>query len=223
MRHRQVLVILDYNGTIVEHNKVEVESEVFKGLMDIKSKVPVKFLIVTGRPQELVDKKIMYVADYIAFEDGAYIIDSSGRIVFEYHNTLWNVIKESFIDVLGKPLFNCKVILVYPLRLKRRIQMLTVKLKVEDIVRVAINRDKVIVEPREIGKGFAIKYVIELLNPVKIIGCGDGEIDIEIFKHSHIKIAPYNACRKVKNLADIIADKPNGVGIIDCLRKILLV
>lgn len=76
--------------------------------------------------------------------------------------------------------------------------------------------------PKDVDKGRGVLFIKNLLNfKGKVIAFGDSQNDIPLFRVADVKVAVSNALPEIKELADIVLDKPNGQGVIDFLSKIL--
>jgi hypothetical protein len=86
------------------------------------------------------------------------------------------------------------------------------------------NRGELMVLPAGVSKGSGLQVALEMfgLSAHNTIAVGDAENDHAMFEVAEFAVAPANAVPSVKEHADLVLDKANGIGVIDLLGSALL-
>jgi hypothetical protein len=83
------------------------------------------------------------------------------------------------------------------------------------------NRSDVMILPKGVNKANGVLRALNELNfKGKIYAVGDSENDLSLFEIANVKVAVTNALDEVKRVADIVLDKPNGLGVKELLERI---
>ncbi|MDH5806137.1 MAG: phosphoglycolate phosphatase [Candidatus Methanomethylicaceae archaeon] len=71
------------------------------------------------------------------------------------------------------------------------------------------------------GKGLLLALNLIGIKPEEVLGIGDSITDLEMLKVCGIKAAVANADPRIKEIADIIAEKEFGLGFVEIINKIV--
>lgn len=82
-------------------------------------------------------------------------------------------------------------------------------------LKVAVNRDSIMVLPPEVDKGFGLRAALDDLGdePSHVVAVGDGENDIALLDVAGVAVAVENAVEELKQRADIVLTAPGVEGI----------
>lgn len=88
---------------------------------------------------------------------------------------------------------------------------------------VEYNKGAVMILPPGATKGSGLKYALEELgySTRNVLACGDAENDRSMFEQVDLSVAVSNAIPAIKDLADAVLTKPNGIGSREVMEKLL--
>jgi HAD superfamily hydrolase (TIGR01484 family) len=80
---------------------------------------------------------------------------------------------------------------------------------------VVLNKDSAMVLPDGVNKGSGLQWVLHRLDvsEQEVIGIGDGENDVDLFRASGVRVAVANAVPELKEMADWVTPEPAGIGV----------
>jgi trehalose 6-phosphate synthase/phosphatase len=195
------LVLLDYDGTLVNYEVIPENARLPENLTDIlKSlieKPETKVFIISGRGHEDIDKLLDHLPINIISEHGAMIKEDSGWKRMMAANDLW---KNSIIPILSQAASDCpdsfveekKFSLAWHYRnadsregysYSRKLIRILEKLILSYNLKILDGNKVVEVLTNEIGKGKAVKKLIEKKNYDFILSIGDDTTDEEMFEY----------------------------------------
>jgi trehalose 6-phosphate synthase/phosphatase len=195
------LVLLDYDGTLVNYELIPENARLPEKLTDIlKSlieKPETKVFIISGRGHEDIDKLLDHLPINIISEHGAMIKEDNGWKEMMAANDLW---KSSVIPILNQAASDCpksfveekKFSLAWHYRntdsragysYSRKLIRILEKLILSYNLKILDGNKVVEVLTNEIGKGKAVKKLIEKKNYDFILSIGDDTTDEEMFEY----------------------------------------
>jgi len=215
------LIALDYHGTTSDRKDRglwTVRSEVIEALIKARKTV-LKIAIITSGTGKTIPQKIKNLAHVLAFESGS-VFHYGGKVYVDKPNS-WDSIRHVLLNSKLKPKAIGKVVIIYGAKVHGELEEILHIHGLLDHVRIVKNINRLIVAPKGYGKDRALKTVRKLLN-IKgaIVAIGDGENDYYLLREADIGIAPANAVDEVKEVADYICDKPNGLCVKEVIEKI---
>jgi len=195
------LVLLDYDGTLVNYTPVPDSARLPDNLIDILIKLigtPLtEVFIVTGRGYQDIDKILNHLQVNIIAEHGA-MIKESGIWMNQINNTtLW---KETMIPILKQITLKCPGSFVeektYSLTWHYRNadsqsghtnsrELIRILEKIIHLYNLKILDGKKVVEImcREVGKGIAVRKLFEQKHYDFVLSVGDDATDEEMFEY----------------------------------------
>jgi trehalose 6-phosphate synthase/phosphatase len=195
------IVLLDYDGTLVDYEEIPVNARLSEHLSSIlkslTEKPGTKVYIVSGRAHQEIDKLLDHLPVSIISEHGSLIKTGNDWVGVIPENHLW---KEPVIQFLRQAVHDCpgsyveekKFSLAWHYRnadpqtgfdqsrkligiLERSIASLNLKI---------LDGNKVVeILPVDIGKGKAVKKLIDMDNYDFILSIGDDATDEEMFEY----------------------------------------
>lgn len=216
------LLALDYHGTISDRKSKglwTVRPEVIEALIKARKR-GLKIAIITSGTGKTVPQKVKNLAHILAFENGS-VFHYGGKVYVDKPNG-WDSIRHILLNSKLKPKAVGKVVIIYGAKVRGELEEILHTHGLFDYVRIVKNINRLIVAPKGYGKDRALKTVRKLLN-VKgaIVAIGDGENDYYLLREADIGIAPANAVDEVKEVANYICDKPDGLCVKEVIEKIL--
>ena len=216
------LLALDYHGTISGRKSKglwTVQPEVIEALINAR-RAGIKIAIVTSGTGRTVPQEIRNLAHILAFENGS-VFHYGGKIYVEKPDG-WDNIRKILLSSQLKPKAVGKVVIVYGTKVRGELEEILHTHGLFDYVCIVKNINRLIVAPRGYGKGRALKTIKKLLNiKGKTVAIGDGENDYYLLREADLGVAPANAVDEVKEVANYVCDKPNGLCVKDVIEKIL--
>jgi len=212
------LIALDYHGTLSfkkERGIWNVSPDVVEALIRAK-RYGLKLAILTSGSGKTVPEDIRSLSDILAFENGTVFLVNNKCIMYKPKE--WDEIREIFLSENVKPRSIGKVVIVYSGSYIRRLKEIIMKHGLQDYVDTIRNVNRVVIAPKNSGKDVALKRIRKILN-IKglVLALGDGENDVKLLEEADIGIAPANAVKEVKSVADYICDEANG----ECVKKVI--
>ncbi len=87
---------------------------------------------------------------------------------------------------------------------------------------LVLNRDQVLLLPSGVDKGSGVIRAITRYgarHEIELTSFGDGENDLSLFQPADVRVAVSNAVDSLKKIADVVTQKPGGLGVEEYLRK----
>lgn len=219
MKEKKIeLIALDYHGTLSFKKRGSiwnVNPDVVEALIKAK-KYGLKLAILTSGSGKTVPENIRSLSDILAFENGTVFLVDNKCIVYKPKE--WDEIREVFLLENIKPKSIGKVVIVYSSSHIRRLKEIIMKHGLQDHVNTIRNVNRVVIAPKNSGKDVALKRIRRILN-IKgfVLALGDGENDVKLLEEADIGVAPANAVKEVKNVADYICNEANG----ECVKRVI--
>jgi len=215
-------IACDYDRTLTDE-KLGLNREAQEALASIRDKV--KLILVTGRTIPNLPTSIFNVFHVIVAENGALILDIEHGQKYVTKPKDWDRIRSSLIEEVYDPTVELgEVVASFSSQHYSRLrESLERKGFVKDAF-LELNRDRVMLLPIGVDKAYGLKKAAEILGvKLSALACiGDGENDIALFKVAGFKVAVANAVDELKKMADYVCCFPNGLGVIDFLKKFIL-
>ncbi|WWQ61554.1 phosphoglycolate phosphatase [Sulfolobus tengchongensis] len=215
-----ILVASDYDRTLAnEENNFVISPSVVQKVNEFSKKY--KFIVVTGREKRFIDKLA------IGLKPTAWILENGTLIL--YNNKEFVLCDDNWFEKDRKKIIEILNQLEIKYSLGRVIIYLDgfgTKLdairEIEKYGKIEVNRNDAMILPKGVDKGVGVMKFKQLIGfKGKIVALGDSENDYALFRIADIKVAVANAIPQVKEMADIVTEKPNGLGVIEILDKIL--
>lgn len=84
------------------------------------------------------------------------------------------------------------------------------------------NKGNIILLPRGVSKASALRKLLKTMDIQGFTAAvGDSEVDLELLREADFAAAVANADEKVKKIADYVASRENGEGVIEVIMKLL--
>ena len=213
------VVAFDLDGTIAQNDQVSAQTWV--KLAEAKEK-GFKLMLVTGRCFEDL-KNIGPFEEYckaIVAENGALVYFPDNETLVMPFGQLASVVKEQLIES-GIPLEIGKAIVAT--RVPHDKKVLEVLGKTNFAAIAEYNKGAIMVLPHGATKGSGLLFALnELgLSAHNMVSIGDAENDRSLFEQAELAIAVQNATEKIKKIADITLDAPNGTGVNAFISQLL--
>lgn len=209
------VIVSDFDETLSEPGAV-LPDEVCDGLISLKGE-GIVIVVASGRPLSfLLDKTECFKPDALIAENGNILFTrDGGERVFKDGSEITSVFRE-----FNNPDFEIKETIVEAPGEYRRLVEETIKERGID-ARIDENIDRIIIMPDDVHKGHAVREALKLFNGGKrvVVGFGDGQNDLEIFRQSDVKVAVANAVESLKKEADHVTSSPYGYGVLEFARK----
>jgi len=214
------LLVCDYDGTLATDGAVT--SRTLEALRAM-AESGLTLVLATGRE---LDDLISIFPEISLF---AWVIAENGAVIFETATSSLEVKGEvppkEFLRVLKdrgvKPIAIGKAIVatshIYAGILEAEIKRMHLSHK------VILNKDSAMVLPRGVNKGSALSSILKKLGRSEkdVVGVGDGENDVDLFRTSGFRVAVANAVPELKEAADWVSSGEAGEGI-EQLSELLL-
>lgn len=96
-------------------------------------------------------------------------------------------------------------------------------LKNYDYIKIGYSRYAIHLTPIDVDKGKALKYVLERLgiDEEEAVAIGDSFMDSDLFRVVGMGVAVSNADRELKEIANIVLNKPSGEGFVELAKMVL--
>lgn len=194
------LVLLDYDGTLVNYSPIPDTAKLSKHLFEVLIKlidIPhTEIFIITGRGHQDIDKLLHHLPINIIAEHGAMIKESGGWKNQIIDKSLW---KKTIIPILNQITLTCQESYVEEKKFSvtwhyRNAESESGYIHSRELIRLLDNiihsfklklldGNKVVeVMSEEIGKGKAVKKLLEHINYDFILSIGDDATDEEMFE-----------------------------------------
>jgi len=214
-----ILVASDYDRTLAsENNNFVIDRYVAEKVNEFSRKY--KFVVVSGREKRFMDVLAPNLSPTAwILENGALIF--YGNKKYTLCDVEWNERKEKIIKILDRLNVKYSVgeVIIYVNNYINKIRDLQ---EVRKYATLEVNRNDIMILPKGIDKGTSLIKFKQLINfNGKVVAIGDSENDYALFRVADVKVAVNNALPQVKQIADIITSKPNGLGVLEVLEKIL--
>ena len=210
MRFR--VLACDYDRTIALKG-VLVESS-RRALREVRASGR-KLVLVTGRTlEELLDVfDDLDLFSLVVIENGAVLYDPGTQ----EERPLADQVPLALIDALrrheGKPMIVGRVIVSTAGENEPALMRVISETGLD--LKLATNRDSVMVLPPTVDKGFGLRAALEELGeePSHVVAVGDGENDVALLDAAGVAVAVENAVEELKQRADIVLTAPGVEGI----------
>ncbi|ADB88691.1 phosphoglycolate phosphatase [Saccharolobus islandicus] len=216
----EILVASDYDRTLAnEENNFVISPIVVQKVNEFSKKY--KFVVVSGREKKFMDKLA------VGLRPTAWILENGSLIFFDNkefvlcEKSWFERDREKIIEILDnlKAKYSIGRVIIYIDGYGSKLDMLR---DIEKYGRIEVNRNDAMILPKGVDKGVGVLKFKELTGfKGKIIAVGDSENDYALFRIADIKVAVANAIPQIKEIADIVTEKPNGLGVVEILDKIL--
>ena len=194
------LVLLDYDGTLVNYELIPDNARLPENLIEILTKLinkpQTKVFIISGRGHQDIDKLLHHLPVNIIAEHGAMKKEGGVWKSQIIDNNLW---KESIIPILNQATYNCPKSFVEEKNFSltwhyrkaessfgyaQSRELISLIEKYIPLYNLKILDGNKVVEimTRETGKGMAVKKLLEQDNFDYILSIGDDVTDEEIFE-----------------------------------------
>ncbi|MCC7026567.1 MAG: trehalose-phosphatase [Saprospiraceae bacterium] len=226
------LILLDYDGTLVNFSPLPEEAvpsqKILNLLLKLVKQPKSKIVIITGRSHEDIDRFLGHIPLDIIAEHGAMIKENGIWKKLIASNTLW---KESFVPLFNRFALTCSGSFVVEKHFSLTWHYRNAEPKLgyahsRDLISILedhiqhynlkiLDGNKVVeIIDKEIGKGNAVKQLVEKGNYDYILSIGDDKTDEEMFdmlllnNNAHtVKVGEGNTVAKhrVNNVDDVIS------------------
>ena len=212
-------IALDLDGTIASHDVVS--PDVINAIANARLR-GFRMLLVTGRTIKSLENQfpgLITQFDAVVAENGSVLVGQ------DRHRLLADPVNPALADSLehrGIRMNRGEVLLAMAAE-----HDATVLREVADRGLDCVllrNRAELMVLPAGVSKGSGLQVALEMfgLSAHNTIAVGDAENDHAMFEVAEFAVAPANAVPSVKEHADLVLDKANGIGVIDLLGSALL-
>ena len=210
----------DYDGTIATEGKVG--SETWTSLERLKA-AGKKLILVTGRHLEDLQRVCQRLSlfDLLVVENGALIYDvaeaEGQRLAKPPPDTLIKMLRDKGVT----PLVTGQVMIGTQQPYGVTVEAAIAKLGIP--WRIILNKGAVMVMPIGIDKASGLLAAVRTLNLTRdrVIGVGDGENDLDLFKVCGFSVAVANALPEVKQAADWVTDGECGEGVCQICESLM--
>lgn len=209
---KPILVALDLDGTLKPKNG-QVGERVTHLISTLKKR-GVLFALVTGRCLDeihrLVDTNLF---DVLVAENGSIIVEDGSKRVLAPG---WWLEKRR---TLAQVVHGCEEVII---SLDAQQHSLAVSLAQAMGGAVERNKDRVMVLPPQTNKATGLAAALHDLrvDPRRVVCAGDGENDLPLFRLCGVKVALKNSVQQLKEIADYVATKEDGEGVVEVLSQI---
>ena len=218
------MVLSDFDRTLAhEKDNFVIREDVAEVVNEFSKKY--LFFVVTGREKRFIDilAKGLKPTGWIVENGGIILLDNRKiKLVDEE----WFSSREEILRLLSKEgiKYSLGEVIIYlnsVLDRKNTLDKLYNNM-ISEIARIEWNRNDVMIVPKNVSKGNAIRQLKSILNfKGKTIGIGDSQNDISLFEAVDIRVAVANALPEIKRISDIVLDKEDGEGIKEFLKNII--
>ena len=218
---RFAAVAADFDGTLVSGTPHPSE-EVLRVLDEARKRV--KLILVTGRVISTVDKNLLAKFDAVVAENGA-LVETSGRRYAFFPDKEWGRLCSVLEKRIADPTAEVgEVILSFDRSVTSEVEHALSSEGLESIARLEFNRDRVMVLPRGVDKGFGLSRACEAMaiDPREVACIGDAENDLPLFEVAGFCAAVANALPELKARADYVCQNPNGRGVVEFFQRFVL-
>ena len=210
----------DYDGTIATEGKVG--SETWIALEQLKA-AGKKLILVTGRHLEDLQKvcRQLSLFDLLVLENGALIYDvaeaEGQRLAKPPPDALIEILQDKGVT----PLATGQVMIGTRQPYGPTVEAAIAKLGIP--WRIVLNKGAVMVMPIGIDKASGLLAAMRTLNLERdrVVGVGDGENDLDLFKVCGFSVAVANALPEVKQAADWVTEGECGVGVCQICKGLM--
>lgn len=219
------ILIFDYDGTLTFETH-EIPEVTANALKKTKHRKLATLGIISGRDLPFllrVDESLSHVFSFLIAENGAisYFSDSKKKNVLglEWSHRARNVLKES-----GIPMHFAEVMFATSIENAPRVSEYLSKSSLES--KLVPNRDSLMVLPPDVDKGTGVASTIQYFGTTRklFLTCfGDGENDLALFAPADLGVAVANAVDALKQIADVVTEKPGGYGVAEYLNETFLI
>lgn len=185
------------------------------------STLKIILILATGRVlDDLPDKRVFSLFDYIVAENGGLIYCTQSRELIDLAPPSWKGTKEAIEISLrnlgvkynaGKNVISMKDFNGLDRQLQTHIHAKYFHLEK--------NAGDLMILPIGISKGQALSKIPEI-HEGAIVGIGDNSNDLKLFEAVDIRVAVANAERELKDQADYVTALPQGDGVAEVLSMI---
>lgn len=209
----------DLDGTLTKGGEDRVSPTIQKLLRKLKEKGWI-LILITGREKKYLEKRddLKNIFDVWVVENGVEIYLPNKNFSQVYTTPEW---MKFYNEVLKFPFVEPKKwSILFPPEKIGEIKALTEKLNVQAVFKQ--NKGVISVQPSGTDKGLGLIRTLKILNVDGwIVALGDSMVDLDMFKVANFKATVQDAEETVKKMADYVAEKPDGMGTIEILKKLL--
>lgn len=208
------LIVLDYDRTVTDPS-LNFDRRVLEPITKVRER-GIRVAIITGREWSSISSLKDWF-DAIAFENGALIYANNKK--YRYYTQKNDGIKELLIEhgikyTVGEVIFSMS------LQDFNRYQSLFEAIKDVEYIK---NIGSVMILPKGINKGSAVKKVLKLLSVQEnySLAIGDGENDIDMFRKARYRVSIENSVKELKDISDLCIHKEASEGVLEFLDMVL--
>ncbi|MFC2153858.1 HAD family hydrolase [Candidatus Altiarchaeota archaeon] len=241
----EIILVLDVEGTLTDKSGRFIEEELLEKLRAFEGKgAPVVFC--SGRDVLYLQEKreewgLSSSGDFVAENGCVVFLEGKEEVTFDKasfpREQLIDLIEES--DILEEGELDPRkkyMITIYPKGFLEGIdynssQIQDLLKKTEKIlssqnITVTYSSASVDIIPKGIDKGFGLQFLVrkKSMDPKSILFSGDGDNDVPaarfVQENGGSVAVPANAVDHLKELADYVAEKENGKGVLEVLDKL---
>jgi hydroxymethylpyrimidine pyrophosphatase-like HAD family hydrolase len=219
------ILIFDYDGTLTFETH-EIPEVARTALKKMKHKKLATLGIISGRDLPFlmrVDETLSNVFSFLIAENGAisYFSDTKKKTVLGRE---WSDQARKALAGSGIPMHFAEVMFATAIENAPRVSDFLQKTGLD--VKLVPNRDSLMVLPPNVDKGTGVAATIQYFGTTRklFLTCfGDGENDLALFAPADLGVAVANAVDALKQIADVVTDKPGGYGVAEYLNETFLI
>jgi phosphoglycolate phosphatase (TIGR01487 family) len=219
MNSPKVAVVSDYDRTLAcESDGFRIREDVSEAVNEFSRKHV--FIVASGREEKIIRELAPNLRPTV------WVLENGAKLVFQGRTVLlstdeWMADRDKILSKLSQLGIEYSVgeVIIYVNGGSRRIK--EVLEAVKGLGHAERNRSDVMILPKGVNKANGVLRALKELNfEGKIYAVGDSENDLSLFEIADVKVAVANALDEVKRAADIVLDKPNGLGVKELLEII---
>jgi len=219
MNSPKVAVVSDYDRTLAcENDGFRIREDVSEAVNEFSRKHV--FIVASGREEKIIRELAPNLRPTV------WVLENGAKLVFQGRTVLlstdeWMADRDKILSKLSQLGIEYSVgeVIIYVNGGSQKIK--EVLEAVKGLGHAERNRSDVMILPKGVNKANGVLRALEELNfEGKIYAVGDSENDLSLFEIADVKVAVANALDEVKRVADIVLDKPNGLGVKELLERI---
>jgi len=219
------ILIFDYDGTLTYESTV-VPQVTKDALKKMKDQSLATLGIISGRDLpflQRVDKELSNVFSFLIAENGAisYFEDLKKKEVLGKD---WSSHAREVLANSGIPLHFAEIMFATSIEYAPKISEYLSKSRLE--AKLVPNKDSLMVLPPDVDKGTGVARTIQHFGTTRrlFLTCfGDGENDLALFAPADLGVAVSNAVDALKQIADVVTERPGGYGVAEYLEETFLI
>ena len=228
------MLVLDLDGTVFDHGYLSIEE--IRNIRKL-SQTGVRVIISTGRTLHYVlgITRSLGIEDVVICEEGTILYDCKTHVrqIFGDLSDI-NILKQNLsawlptCDIPKEAHHDKQIILALDRNprgnLDDFVEEVRSILKEKNLNLNITRSDEMInIMPLGIDKGFTLRKFLsaEKINPDSVVAIGDSINDLSVFESVGFSVAVHNATDKLKQHANFICTKDNGLGVCELIDMIL--